>query len=396
MKQRCACILLCLFIFSLPVSAAQKMRLAILDLKPQNVSGPTASMVSDLLRTELFNTGLFRVIERSEMESVLKEQNLQLTGCTDTECAVQLGKILSARKMLIGTIGRLGTKYIINARIVDVERGEMEFGDSAKAASEGDLDMAVKVFAKKLAGRINTKNSGGVARSTDIRQPAPADRSRLFLGLSLGTGYSWNDLGHKDITKTYNSMNYMALGFSFHAPLFDIDLLGSPLVWMEKVQFVRVLANIHRPLRRFGLGVGYAHMYDGMNEEHEGEFFEVYSNTSQDILFFGLQARPIRRLVLSFYYGMSLGGEFHFENSGNVFFVYNIDSGIQFPPDCYLISAEFYFTRKISFRMEMIAAGADATVRSEDLPYIIDPDNESIHLRMTTLLASVRYRFALR
>jgi len=133
---------------------AQKMRLAIMDLNPENVSKPTARMVSEMLRTELFNTGLFRVIERSEMDSILKEQGFQQSGCTETECAVEVGKLLSARKILVGTVGKLGERYIINARIVDVELGEMEFGDRAVADSEGELTDAVVVFADKLAQRI--------------------------------------------------------------------------------------------------------------------------------------------------------------------------------------------------------------------------------------------------
>lgn len=140
-------------------SQQEKIKLAILDLLPQHVPEPTALMVSDLLRTELFNTGLFRVIERSEMESVLKEQEFQISGCTETECAVQVGKLLSARKILIGTVGKLGKEYIINARIVDVESGEMEFADNTAVESESRLRQAVKEFAQKLSKKIIEKRS---------------------------------------------------------------------------------------------------------------------------------------------------------------------------------------------------------------------------------------------
>jgi len=159
MKIICAFILAFnLLVLSL-FAQQEKMRLAILDLNPEKVDASTARMVSDLLRTELFNTGLFRVIERKEMEAILKEHELLISGCIETECAVEIGKLLSARKMLVGTVGKLGEKYFINARIVDVELGEIEFADSAKAESEGDLDIAVKEFAQKLSKRIIEKTS---------------------------------------------------------------------------------------------------------------------------------------------------------------------------------------------------------------------------------------------
>ncbi|HBE03879.1 MAG: hypothetical protein A2096_14685 [Spirochaetes bacterium GWF1_41_5] len=136
-----------------------RMRIAIMDLEPKAVSVDVAGVVSDLIRTELFNTGLFRVVERSEMDKIMREQQFQAGGCTDTDCAVQLGQILAVRKMLVGTVSRLGAKFIINARIIDVEKAEMEFAESAQAESEGELDTAVRKFAEKIGNRIRGKNS---------------------------------------------------------------------------------------------------------------------------------------------------------------------------------------------------------------------------------------------
>lgn len=131
-----------------------KMRLAILDLEPQNVPLSTAALITDILQTELFNTGLFKIMERGEISSILKEQELQVSGCTETECAVQIGRLLSARKILIGSIGKIGKIYIINVRIVDVEKGEMEFAEKIETDSEDDLTDAAAELAEELAERI--------------------------------------------------------------------------------------------------------------------------------------------------------------------------------------------------------------------------------------------------
>jgi TolB-like protein len=144
-----------LCILSLSLSAQQdKMRIAIMDLTANSVSPETAKTVSDLLRTELFNTGLFTVIERAEMDKILKEQGFQQSGCTENECVVQFGKILSAKKVLVGTVNKLGNTYIINARIVDVEKAVTEFADNTVVKAESQLYSGCKVFARKLSQRI--------------------------------------------------------------------------------------------------------------------------------------------------------------------------------------------------------------------------------------------------
>ena len=135
-------------------SDAAKMRIAVMDLQPRGMSKSTASMVSDLIRTEMINIGKFVIIERAQMDTIMKEQGFQQTGCTDVDCAVQVGKMLSAKKMLVGTIMKLGGRIIINARIVDVEKGIAEFGQKQDAKSEADLYDAVSKFANKLSKRI--------------------------------------------------------------------------------------------------------------------------------------------------------------------------------------------------------------------------------------------------
>ena len=87
----------------------------------------------------MINTGQYTVIERSEMGKILREQGFAMTGCTEVSCAVQAGKLLSARKMLVGTVMKLDQSIIINGRIIDVEKGTAEFAQKEIARTRADL-----------------------------------------------------------------------------------------------------------------------------------------------------------------------------------------------------------------------------------------------------------------
>jgi len=127
-----------------------KEMIAVMDFGAKDVSQSVALSVSELIRTELINTGKFTVIERSNMKEILKEQGLQQTGCTDASCAVKIGKLLSAKKILVGTIMKLGSKLIISGRIVNVETGIGENAASGKANSLDQLDGGVVEFVNNL------------------------------------------------------------------------------------------------------------------------------------------------------------------------------------------------------------------------------------------------------
>ena len=97
-------------IFGLYVAAiAQKpINIAVLELDGKGISSIEASVMGDKLRSELIATGKFQVIERGQMEEILKEQGFQQTGCTSSECAVQAGQLIGVNKLVAGSVGKVG------------------------------------------------------------------------------------------------------------------------------------------------------------------------------------------------------------------------------------------------------------------------------------------------
>ncbi len=96
---------------------------AVLDLEGRGISAIEASTLTDRMRTELVKTGAVIVVERGQMQTIMSEQDFQLTGCTSDECAVQIGQILGVTQMYTGSIGKIGSTYTVDVRVIDVETG---------------------------------------------------------------------------------------------------------------------------------------------------------------------------------------------------------------------------------------------------------------------------------
>lgn len=100
--------------------------LAVLDFKPKGgVSEDEASIISDRMRTRLFRSGRYQLMERANMLAILKEQGFQQTqdNCDSTSCSVEIGKLLAVNQLMTGSVSKLGSIYTLSYRIVDVERG---------------------------------------------------------------------------------------------------------------------------------------------------------------------------------------------------------------------------------------------------------------------------------
>lgn len=81
--------------------------------------------VSELLTGRLQRDGSFRLVERSQLEAVMKEQALGLSGALDSASAAQVGKLAGARLAVLGTVARVGNSYQISSKLVDTASAEI-------------------------------------------------------------------------------------------------------------------------------------------------------------------------------------------------------------------------------------------------------------------------------
>ena len=66
--------------------------------------------LSDMLVTELVKTGRYRVIERGELNEILKEQDLGQSGVVTAQSAAQVGKVLGVELAVMGAVTEFGYK----------------------------------------------------------------------------------------------------------------------------------------------------------------------------------------------------------------------------------------------------------------------------------------------
>ncbi len=81
--------------------------------------------IADALTEAIFNTGSVKIIERGNLEKIIKEQKLQASGLIDERTAKAVGKISGADYVCFGSVKDVGQKFAISARVVDVETGEI-------------------------------------------------------------------------------------------------------------------------------------------------------------------------------------------------------------------------------------------------------------------------------
>jgi curli biogenesis system outer membrane secretion channel CsgG len=97
---------------------------------------------ADELATQLVQTGKFTVIERAQLDAILREQNLGASGAVTSATAAKVGKLLGVQLLLTGSITAFSIKRTsiglrgiggsysnaeskVDARLVNTETGEV-------------------------------------------------------------------------------------------------------------------------------------------------------------------------------------------------------------------------------------------------------------------------------
>lgn len=180
--------ILIMIFFTIPLSAQEKMRIAIMDFEAKDIPKADALKISELIRNDMINSGSFTVVERAQMDKILNEQGFQQTGCTDISCAVEIGKILSTKKILVGTVMQLGDNIVITGRVVDVEKGTAEFSEKQSAANKNEVFSAVTLFVGNLTGRINENRKKTVLQDSKGTGTASVKMDKNIYGILSLTG----------------------------------------------------------------------------------------------------------------------------------------------------------------------------------------------------------------
>jgi len=166
----------------------------VLDFTVSQVSEKDAAILVDYFSGHLVSSGKFRVIDRTQRQIILSELKFSYDGCTDEDCQLEIGKLLAARYIFIGSLGKLGSRYILNMSLVEVETGETIKSVSDKFSSLDSLVDAtgriITIFTeekKPAAAPAEEDKSPSPAVTTTVPLP-PVQILPLFLDLGFLVG----------------------------------------------------------------------------------------------------------------------------------------------------------------------------------------------------------------
>jgi len=212
MKKIIATLILLSFTVLYPAQV-QKLSIVIADFHVAEINPALAKMINEYILNYFIETGKYKVIERSQLENVLREMRLSNSDLADSSNAIKIGKLLSAYGIVIGSIMKFGDDVVITARLVETQSGTIARVAKVKAVAnaEEQVDTACRNIAYQLANmRIPAQQTQTTqATQQNTQQNAPQTGQQVVQPQSqvVTTSRRFNPLLNIDLIKAVNDGN---------------------------------------------------------------------------------------------------------------------------------------------------------------------------------------------
>ncbi len=144
-------IIFILILFTTSIFTTDKTVIAVAGFKRINVSKRVEKLIRENITTFLIQANKYDVVERNHIDKILKEHKLSDSDLAAKNKAVKIGRLVSARGIVTGSIIKLNNRYIIILRLVDTQSGRIIRTARRETKSLQQLTHICRVLAYSIA-----------------------------------------------------------------------------------------------------------------------------------------------------------------------------------------------------------------------------------------------------
>ena len=162
---------LTLIIIALFTIASSETFISVGEIKSSYLTSSEAEIVTEKLRMEVSKINNFRLVNRDNTETAIKEQKFQLSGmCNNNLTTIESGNMLIIQYSIICNIWFTDNSYTLNLKVIDLKNGETVVNNLLK--TDLGLDNLINTLlpksVKQMERSLNTVNDNEPSSSISI------------------------------------------------------------------------------------------------------------------------------------------------------------------------------------------------------------------------------------
>lgn len=162
MKRHYALFLLMLLCLGKLFSQTAKPTIVVIPFDVKGVSEDEADVLFEVFQSEFANIGKAKIVDRSSLEKIKKQQEFQTSDWSNTDKVAEMGKALNASMVVTGQIMMFKSNLVTTIKLIDVNTTEIISSVVEKTSSTDDLYSKLSTMANKLSKKLSLAGSGKI------------------------------------------------------------------------------------------------------------------------------------------------------------------------------------------------------------------------------------------
>jgi len=149
----------------------------------QKKNDETGKVVSDILFAMLATDPSILLVDREDLDKVLEEQGINISGIVDSNSAVKVGHIIGAKIIVTGSVLKTGSTQYLVAKVIGTETTRV-IGASVKGNENADLSQLAEELAQEV-GKLILEQGDKLVPQPETRENRIARLKKTLDGKTL-------------------------------------------------------------------------------------------------------------------------------------------------------------------------------------------------------------------
>ncbi|NPV00605.1 MAG: hypothetical protein HPY53_04400 [Brevinematales bacterium] len=175
-------------LFAAGLYGQEKTKIAVMQLKNTSEYEIDTDALTEWLQTELVNLNEFTVVERSQLDKIIAEQKMSVSGMVSDSDAAKIGQILGASKVITGTVSYWDGKYVISIKGIDATTAVIDYADKVVSQNKNGLIDIMAVLAKRISKLSKGEKPDTAEMQNNTSNPPQTIPADIGPSVAIGAG----------------------------------------------------------------------------------------------------------------------------------------------------------------------------------------------------------------